>query len=231
MSRRIDLTGQVFGRLTAIQVSSTRLRGQLAWDCSCLCGAICSISVDGLRGGHTKSCGCLRKDAWVRIGKARATHGQAKRGGNTSPEYRSWRSMKYRCSASKKPTDVQHYQNRNITVCERWINSFENFLEDMGSRPSPKHSIDRIDNNIGYSPENCRWATPKEQANNRTNNIVVTIGDETLPLAAWLAKSWMSRSTFDHRTRKLGMTPQEALTIPQIPRGKKKKGHAWPRDP
>lgn len=120
----------------------------------CECGVKRELYYDSIRWHKTKSCGCLSKV----IGQ---THGMHK-----SSEYGSWDAMKGRCT-NKNKSDYSYYGGRGITVCEKWMNSFEAFYEDMGPKPSKKHSIDRIDNDRNYEPGNCKWSTPEEQARNR----------------------------------------------------------------
>ena len=173
MRTRIDLTGQVFGDLTVTHHVERR-----KWACLCSCGATAKVAIDKLRSGHTTSCGHKRVD----ILKARSTsHGQAKRGA-TSPEYRVWRSAIGRCT---NPTNAAwgRYGGRGITVCPEWA-TFEQFYADMGPRPEGT-SLDRIDNDRGYAPDNCRWATSKEQQNNRRSNVHVTIDGVTRTLKQW----------------------------------------------
>ncbi len=156
MSRRIDRTGHVFGRLTVIEQAGYSPLDKIMWRCLCDCGNEVIVVGESLQCGLTKSCGCLKRDE----NRRRATHGMT-----DSPTFRSWAAMKTRCL---NPNGARYasYGGRGITICEQWVNSFENFLADMGPRPSGT-TLDRVDNDGNYEPGNCRWATPSQQNSNR----------------------------------------------------------------
>lgn len=165
MSRFIDLTGKKFNRLRVINRVENK-GSHSCWNCLCDCGnKIKSISIN-LKKGSTKSCGCLRSET---ITKRNFVHGSSQK-----PEYFAWGSIISRCYNPKHKNFI-YWGGRGITVCDRWVgeNGLINFLADMGERPTPKHSIDRIDNNGNYNPSNCRWATRIEQQSNTRRNILV----------------------------------------------------------
>lgn len=141
----------------------------------------------------------------------RVTHGEARRGAN-SVEFEAWSGMRKRCANPNKH-DWERYGGRGITVCDRWLNSFQNFLDDMGRRPSKNHSIDRIDNSKGYSPENCRWATRIDQQRNRRSNRMLTHKGQTLCVVAWSEIVGNSSKTILNRLNR-GWTVAMALETP-----------------
>lgn len=162
----INIEGHRYARLTVVRTNGLK-NGRLFWLCRCDCGNEISISSNSLRQGNTKSCGCLAREKSSINGRSNRKHGESKCGSTTgqpSREYRAWNGLKERCH-NPNNKDFAKYGGRGITVCKRW-ERFENFLADMGRCP-PNHSIDRIDNDGGYNPDNCHWATTSEQNKNR----------------------------------------------------------------
>jgi len=207
----IDLTGQRFGRLAVTGRAPSR-GGDTYWYCACDCGTTMKV-VRGkdLRKGAVQSCRCLFKEL---LSARSTTHGQSRRG-HRSPEYTSWAAMIQRCT-NESADDFRNYGGRGIGVCERW-RSFEPFLADMGRRPSPHHSIDRIDNAGNYEPSNCRWATMREQALNRRNNRDVEVDGVRMPIKSWCEATGITRSALSQRIGKLGWSPRRAVTQPVRP--------------
>ena len=162
-----------------------------------------------LRGGVSLSCGCLQREIAT-------THGESRVGAYT-PEYNAWSSMRRRCAA-RSGDKFRRYGARGITVCDRWRESFENFLADMGRKPTPKHSIDRVDNDGNYEPSNCRWATAKEQQRNRGFNRLVTIGGKERCVSEWAEVAGITHGLIQHRLA-VGVSGSDLLLPPQPRRG------------
>lgn len=196
-----DLTGQKFGRLTAVK-NLGRATGKTIWLFSCECGNEVERWPPNVKGGSTSSCGCIRVEEM----QGRATHGCSRRG-NMDASYSVWNMMLQRCGNNKN-TNYQNYGGRGITVCERWL-KFENFLEDMGKKPEGM-SIDRIDVNGNYEPGNCRWATMEEQNNNKRNSVHIEHDGRILTVGQWAKIAGVARGVFNRRLSQ-GMNVGEIL--------------------
>jgi len=166
-----------YGRLTVVGIEG---KTRDKHECLCDCGKTTMVILSALRSGNTKSCGCYRVDDV----KNRFTKHSAKAERKASPEYTSWQLMKDRCLNPNNNT-FEYYGGGGVTVCDRWRDSFENFIEDMGEKPTPSHTIDRKNGSKTYSPNTCRWATKREQSRNRKDSIMFTLGDKTKHLADW----------------------------------------------
>ncbi len=208
---RVDHTGKVYGRLTAIRFHGPTKHGSSFWIFRCECGAEKIIDVQSVRSGATKSCGCFRAEA-LKAGRDQLHKDAVTHGKTGTREHHIWLQIRYRCN-NKDNSGYADYGGRGIKVCERW-NDFENFLADMGKKPSAKHSIDRIDNDGDYCPENCRWATMKEQGNNRRSNCPLTYNGETKTAKQWAEAIGMDHTTLWSRIFKQGWSVEKALTTP-----------------
>lgn len=185
----IDLTNQTFGKLTVISRLPNTALGRSVWLCACSCGKQKTIVGQSLRTGATKSCGCEKAIS----AKKRFT----KHGLTYSRVNRIWRAMLSRCR-NPNVACYARYGGAGVSVCERWL-SFDNFFADMGHPPSESHSIDRIDNSLGYSLENCRWATPQEQADNSSKPKLLTFNGETHNISNWAKRLGIDPSTLIER--------------------------------
>lgn len=177
---RENLIGKRFGKLTVIGFGEKREGSRKTYfDCICDCGNLKTVRTDQLKGGLTKSCGCLKKEQDT-LNLNRTTHNKSK-----TRIYKIWQSMKKRCY-SEKDKCFYRYGGRGISVCDDWKESFERFYEwSIENGYSDSLTIDRIDNDGNYEPSNCRWTTLKEQSNNRSTNIKIKIGNATKTLTEW----------------------------------------------
>lgn len=197
--------GKKFNRLTAVRFIEMTSCKQV-WEFKCDCGLTTVSAIRNVISGNTKSCGCFRLEA---TRKANTVHGCAARGAKT-PAYKSWKAMRDRCYRTS--SDAFHnYGGRGIAICKRW-EDFENFLSDMGERPEGL-TLERRDNNLGYSPENCYWGTRRVQSLNRRTALMVTFNGETLNLSVWSERLGKQYDTLYMRL-KHGWTVDRAFTAP-----------------
>ncbi len=203
-----DLTGKRFARLTVLSLHGSVQRDETHsdrfWLCRCDCGNEVRVPTDNLTTGNTRSCGCLQIDGLV---ERRRTHGASR-----TPEYRAWCQLKRRCLVSDSE-DYQLYGGRGIKVCDRWLHSFENFLADIGPRPRPGYSVERENTNGDYEPENCRWATQREQCQNQRRNHVLEVDGERLPIAAWAERFGINPRAIWKRIKR-GWPAKAAVSVP-----------------
>jgi hypothetical protein len=204
---RIDLTGHVFGRLTVVSFSHKDKSGHSCWHCKCECGKEIIVSFGQLKQGITRSCGCLRREmASINNSKHGDSHG-----GKQSRLYRIWMGMRSRCN-NPHSKDFYLYGKRGIAVCESW-DAYENFRDWALSKGyNNKLSIDRVDSNLGYSPDNCRWVNNLIQANNKRNNLLITAFGETRTISDWGRVLGIRATTIRLRFHK-GYSPEEALSV------------------
>lgn len=199
-----DLTGKKFARW--LVTGKSPRKGN--WECVCDCGTAKSVGSYNLTSGASRSCGCLMRE----VNKlTRRTHG-ASINHKVTPEYAAWMHLKSRCENQDNKA-YQFYGERGITVCKEWDESFEAFLKDMGPKPSSAHSIDRIDVNGNYEPSNCRWATRKEQARNKTSNRMVVYNGREMTMAEAAELAGIRYWTLASRLSK-GWTVERALSQP-----------------
>lgn len=200
-----DLINQRFGRLVALHIDASQVRTR--WVCRCDCGKQVAVDRSNLVGGRTISCGC-----------AKGTHGQS-RNGRRSPTMSSWGSMVQRCTNPNAPA-FDHYNSRAITICDRWLHGedgksgFHCFLEDMGERPSLKHTLERRDNDEGYYPDNCEWATMKAQGRNRTTTYLFLHEGREKTIEELAADTGLTTDSLRWRLLKKKMPLDEALSLP-----------------
>lgn len=205
-----DYIGLKFGRLTVVEESGPIVRTdggkRRAMKCICDCGNITIVVADSLSSGRSKSCGCLQREA---ISKLFTKHGL-----KGAPEYKIWKDIRKRCN---NPNDKYYhrYGGRGITICKEWDN-FETFLKDMGPRPKSdeRMTIDRIDNDKGYSPDNCRWVTNKANCRNTSRNRLIEFRGEIHCLNEWAEIFGIRRERIKARLDRDGWSIERALTTP-----------------
>lgn len=207
MGKRVSIEiGERVHRLVVVAADRPSARGEKRVVVLCDCGAQKSMSLSHFRGGTVVSCGCYNAERTVLINKARATHGKT---GTT--EFRIWEGMKARCS-NPRHAFYRYYGGRGITVCDRWLCSFDNFLSDMGPRPSRDYTLDRINNDGDYEPNNCRWATKEQQNSNRRSSHFLIVGDTQLTISQWSMRTGLTRATITSRLKR-GLAPEQAVSI------------------
>jgi hypothetical protein len=217
-SKLLDIAGKKFGRLLALSV--IHQKGKVKWKCLCDCGKEHIAKGSSLINGDIKSCGCYNKE----VTYARTvTHGMTR-----TAEYRTWSGIIQRATYTNKPYS-KRYADRGITVCDSWRHSFEQFYKDMGARPSPEYSIDRINNDGNYEPSNCRWATRIEQCNNRSNSVFAEINGERKTITEW-ARIKNIRASIIYRRINRGWSPIEAIMLPPKRRRDITKKYLWIAD-
>ena len=204
-TRARDLAGRVYERLTVISRAGTRGNHAL-WNCMCSCGTATVVQASHLNSGRIKSCGCY-------IREQSTTHGKRR-----SRVYKIWDGMVQRCT-NPNATGYEHYGGRGIQVCEAWL-TFENFFADMGDPPSNAYSLDRRDNDDGYSADNCRWATEEEQHNNRSDNRLIEYKGKSLTIAGWVRETGLSKDTILKRLKR-GWSVERTLGSPVVETGRR----------
>lgn len=199
--------GATFNRWTVVGAAPPHpTRGSARVECRCVCGSVRVVDRYGLVSGHTKSCGCIKVERALALvaTKPGRTHGLTR-----TPEHAAWQNMLARCERPQHP-GYADYGGRGIRVCAAWRDSFDTFLADVGPRPSPRHSLDRRDNESGYEPGNVRWATATEQQRNSRHNRRVTFRGETMPLVAFCDRVGVPWKRAWGRLE-LGWTPEEIV--------------------
>jgi hypothetical protein len=215
-----NIAGQRFGYLVAVEHAACRIGGEAQWRCTCDCGKEKLIAGSRLRNGSARSCGCMRFEF---IAIANEKH-RGKRGKTKTSEYRSWASMRDRC-LTKTCNGYHNYGGRGISICDRWLHSFENFLEDMGPKPASDYEIDRIDVNGNYEPTNCRWLSRKDNQRNKRNSKLIEFNGVARTATEWTELYDLPVGMLSKRIDS-GWSPEKALTTPPMVRGLRGKRKA-----
>ena len=203
----LNLTGHTYGRLTVLSYADKK-GTKHRWNCQCECGGVAITASSNLRTGHTKSCGCAVKEVMT-------THGMY-----DSPEYKAYMGMKERC-CSKGSQRYASYGGRGISICGRWLESFDKFFADMGERPTSDHSIDRINNDGNYMPNNCKWSTRSEQARNKR---ILKANKSGVTGVFWIKSNqkWLASISIKGKSKYLGTFTRKADAIESRKRGESK---------
>src|ERR1035437_4124275 len=197
MPKFLDLTGKGFNYLSVLSYAGKNAAKENMWRCKCVCGAIVILRTKVLPRGLTKSCGCMKSEI---ISKTHIKHGHTSHNDILNRTYQSWISMKQRCDNPKR-NQFKDYGGRGIKICDRWLASYENFLADMGERPEGL-TLERNNVNGNYEPLNCRWATRKDQSNNKRDSKKFEFGEAFLTITEICAKFKLNVNTFRSRVRR-----------------------------
>ena len=200
MIKATELVGLTFGRLTAIERVGD-LNGRPAYLCQCECGNKKVVRSVDIMYGKTRSCGCLRNELSAERNKRTKTKPNATK---RHPLFYRWTSMRQRCNNPNNPS-YHNYGGRGIKVCDKWESSFNAFVQDMGMPPDKSYTLDRIDNDGDYTPENCRWASPKQQLVNQRRSIRITISGKTMHAMEWSDKHGVSYQMITRKFRDGGI--------------------------
>lgn len=193
------MIGKKFNRLTVVSEALPGKRNRTRYNCLCECGKTTVQFGTILRTNRIKSCGCIIYED---------------RGGNSvehEPEYDAWKAMIRRCYVETEKA-YKNYGGRGITVCDSWRESFENFLEDMGERPSSDYSLDREDNDGHYTPSNCKWSTKIEQNNNRRTNVIITHNGKSMTISQWAEELGCSHHKLQNRLNRLKWSEEDVIS-------------------
>lgn len=204
MGKFIDLTGQKFGKLVFIRKTPYYKSGHVLWECLCDCGNTKNVRGNDIRSGKIQSCGCLKKQMVI---DKNTSHGLSE-----TREYEIWAGIKKRCY-NPKFKQYKNYGGRGIKVCDKW-HGFKGFWEDMQEGYSDNLTIDRINNNGDYEKSNCRWATMKQQMNNKRNNRLIKFNNTILTMTEWEEKLHLTPKTLNNRITTHSWSIEKALTTP-----------------
>lgn len=219
MGKFIDLTGQRFGRLTVIKKAKPHIysngKKRIVWECKCDCGNVSYVESSSLRTGHTSSCGCVGKEILRNRNRENSTHGMS-----GTRIYNIWYAMIQRCYRQTHK-HYEDYGGRGITICQEWLgeHGFENFAKWAHSTGYDENAergectLDRIDNNKGYSSDNCRWITDEQQKNNTRKNVFLTHNGETKTVAQWAKEKNVNRNLIYGRIKR-GWSIEKAIETP-----------------